>query len=90
MAVRTVCRRRGLTIRTPDGGPARTKKRGGAIGNRPYKEEKCKRNKDYIETYCSETYCSETYCSETYCSEAYFSKRDRLATNAIRAARPPM
>jgi hypothetical protein len=45
---------------------ARTKKKGGAIGNRPNKEEQCNRKQDY------------------------FSKRERLATNAIRDARPPM
>jgi hypothetical protein len=41
-------------------------KKGGAIGNRPNKEEQCDRRQDY------------------------FSRRERLATNAIRDARPPM
>jgi hypothetical protein len=41
-------------------------KMGGAIGNRPNKEEQWNRKPDY------------------------FSRRERLATNAIRDARPPM
>ena len=41
-------------------------KKGGAIGNRPNKEEQCNRKQDY------------------------FSRRERLATNAISDASPPM
>ena len=41
-------------------------KKGGAIGDRPNKEEPCNRKQDY------------------------FSRRERLATNAISDASPPM